>query len=186
MSGILTGLIVTIHVLACIALMFAILLQSGKGGGLAGAFGGGSSQTLFGGRGAAGFLSRATTVLAVIFFVTSLTLGLSASRAVGRRSLVQEEARRRATGAPAPGAGPSAPAPGASSPLGGGSAIPPNATPGTAVPPGQQAPAPGTAAPPTQQAPARNTPAPSGPATGSGTTTPPTSGSGQSPATGGQ
>lgn len=87
-----------IHLVACAALMISILLQSGKGGGLAGAFGGGSSQTLFGGRGAASFLSRASTVLAIVFFVTSLTLGLSASRnATGRSSLIQEEARRRAS-----------------------------------------------------------------------------------------
>lgn len=87
-----------LHLAACAGLMISILLQSGKGGGLAGAFGGGSSQTLFGGRGAASFLSRASTILAVVFFVTSLTLGLAASRgAAGRTSLIQEEAKRRAT-----------------------------------------------------------------------------------------
>ena len=96
MSGFVIGLITAIHVAVCIALMAAILLQSGKGGGLAGTFGAGSSQTLFGGRGAATFLSRATTFLAVTFFLTSLTLGLQASRAAGtRRSLIQEDARRR-------------------------------------------------------------------------------------------
>jgi preprotein translocase subunit SecG len=100
MSGFLIALITTLHVAVCIGLMASILLQSGKGGGLAGTFGAGSSQTLFGGRGAATFLSRATTALAVTFFVTSLTLGLNASRSTGaRRSLIQEEARRRA-GAP--------------------------------------------------------------------------------------
>jgi len=96
MSGFVIGLITAIHIVVCIALMAAILLQSGKGGGLAGTFGAGSSQTLFGGRGAATFLSRATTFLAVTFFLTSLTLGLQASRASGtRRSLIQEDARRR-------------------------------------------------------------------------------------------
>ena len=96
MSGFVIGFIATIHIVVCLALMASILLQSGKGGGLAGAFGAGSSQTLFGGRGAATFLSRATTVLAVIFFFTSLTLGIQASRtAGGRGSLIQEEARRR-------------------------------------------------------------------------------------------
>jgi preprotein translocase subunit SecG len=98
MPGFLVAFFTGVHVIACISLMVTILLQSGKGGGLAGAFGGGSSQTLFGGRGAATFLSRASTVLAVIFFVTSLTLGLAASRgAAPRQSLIQEEARRRAT-----------------------------------------------------------------------------------------
>jgi len=102
-----------VHILACIALMVTILLQSGKGGGLAGAFGGGSSQTLFGGRGAASFLSRAATILAVVFFVTSLTLGLAASRnATARPSLVQDEARRRATQRAGTAGQPGAPAPG--------------------------------------------------------------------------
>jgi preprotein translocase subunit SecG len=106
------ALISVIHVLACVALMVSILLQSGKGGGLAGAFGAGSSQTLFGGRGAATFLSRSATVLAVLFFLTSLTLGLSASHRAagpGGRSLIQEDARRRAQqSAPAPDAAPPA------------------------------------------------------------------------------
>ena len=96
MPGIVTAIIVVIHIVVCVGLMVSILLQSGKGGGLAGAFGAGSSQTLFGGRGAATFLSRATTVLAVVFFVTSLTLGLQASRKGGaRQSLIQEEARKK-------------------------------------------------------------------------------------------
>ena len=96
MSGFVIALITFVHIGVCIGLMASILLQSGKGGGLAGTFGAGSSQTLFGGRGAASFLSRATTVLAVTFFVTSLTLGLNAARSSGlKTSLIQEEARRR-------------------------------------------------------------------------------------------
>jgi len=148
MSGILGALIVGIHVIACVALMVSILLQSGKGGGLAGAFGAGSSQTLFGGRGAATFLSRTTTVLAVIFFATSLTLGLSASRTAGRaRSLIAEEARRRAQERPASqGAG----APVSPAPQGAPSA------PATGAPQGQ---APATTPAP---APAPTTPAPAG------------------------
>jgi len=123
MPGFIVGLIVTLHIAVCICLMASILLQSGKGGGLAGTFGAGSSQTLFGGRGAATFLSRATTTLAVIFFVTSLTLGLQASRAAtGGRSLIQEDARRRGQQrtTETPGAGASAPtgAPNAGPPAG--------------------------------------------------------------------
>jgi len=96
MPGFLIALITIVHIGVCIGLMASILLQSGKGGGLAGTFGAGSSQTLFGGRGAATFLSRATTFLAVTFFVTSLTLGINAARSSGlKRSLIQEEARRR-------------------------------------------------------------------------------------------
>ena len=141
MPGYIAAIVVTLHVVVCVALMGVILLQSGKGGGLAGAFGAGSSQTLFGGRGAASFLSRATTVLAVIFLLTSLTLGLQASRSgIRRESLIQEEARRRSqqraasegAGAPqtpvsgttAPGSQGVAPLPGNPAPAGGGNPTP--------------------------------------------------------------
>lgn len=72
----LTGL----HVVICVVLILVVLLQSGKGGGLAGAFGGmgGAGQSLFGGRGAATFLSKATTVLGVAFMTSSLVLALMA------------------------------------------------------------------------------------------------------------
>ena len=152
MPGFIIGLIVTLHIVVCICLMASILLQSGKGGGLAGTFGAGSSQTLFGGRGAATFLSRATTTLAVIFFVTSLTLGLQASRAAGgKRSLIQEDARKRGqqrttetpgAGAPEPTGAPGptgAPASGASNPA---PSAPPVQAPGTTGN-GTQAPATG-------------------------------------------
>ncbi len=161
MPGFLVGLIATIHIAVCLGLMASILLQSGKGGGLAGAFGAGSSQTLFGGRGAATFLSRATTTLAVIFFVTSLTLGIQASRtAGGRGSLIQEEARRRGqqraagggagaptTGAPTtgvPSAG--APPPGTqpSGTLGPSPTGPPSPTQGPVAPAGGGTPTPAT------------------------------------------
>ncbi len=67
--------LLTIHVIASIALVVSILLQSGKGGGLAGTFGGsGVTGGIFGGRGAAPFLTKATTVCAVIFMVTSISL----------------------------------------------------------------------------------------------------------------
>ena len=143
MPGFLIALITALHIAVCIALMAAILLQSGKGGGLAGTFGAGSSQTLFGGRGAASFLSRATTTLAVIFFITSLTLGLQASKTAGRRSLVQEEARRRGQqrtateGASAPVQGSPAGAPSTGAPTPGGTNLPgagPMNAPGNAPP----------------------------------------------------
>jgi preprotein translocase subunit SecG len=62
---------VIFHVMTCIALILVVLMQSAKGEGLAGgtAFGGGMSGAVFGGRGAATFLSKATTVLAVVFMV---------------------------------------------------------------------------------------------------------------------
>jgi len=67
--------ILIVHILVCFALMAVVLMQSGKGGGLAGAFGGGGgNQTIFGGRGAVDFLGKATWVLGAAFMLTSLTL----------------------------------------------------------------------------------------------------------------
>lgn len=66
----------TLHVTSCIFLICVVLLQQGKGQDLASAFGGGGSQTAFGPRGSANVLSRATTVLAAVFMVTSLGLSL--------------------------------------------------------------------------------------------------------------
>jgi preprotein translocase subunit SecG len=84
---------VVFHVVVCIALIIVVLMQSAKGEGLAGgtAFGGGVSSAVFGGRGAASFLSKATTVLAVVFFVNCGALALmSANTRVGL-SLGSEE-----------------------------------------------------------------------------------------------
>ena len=67
-------IVLVLHVIVCIALIMIVLLQTGKGADMGAAFGGGSSQTLFGSTGASTFLSKATTVAAVIFMLTSLTL----------------------------------------------------------------------------------------------------------------
>ena len=69
-------LIIFLHIVACLFLIAVVLLQQGKGQDLASAFGGGGSQTAFGPRGSATVLSRATTILAGVFMVTSLTLSL--------------------------------------------------------------------------------------------------------------
>ena len=68
-------LLTIIHVLVCVFLVIVVLLQSGKAADLAGAFGGMGSQTAFGPRGAATVLSKATTIAAGLFMVTSLDLG---------------------------------------------------------------------------------------------------------------
>jgi len=67
--------IVVIHLIVCLFLIFIILIQSSKGAEMGAAFGG-SSQTLFGSRGAATFLSKLTTGAAIAFMVTSLTLAV--------------------------------------------------------------------------------------------------------------
>jgi preprotein translocase subunit SecG len=70
-------LLKTMHILICLVLVVVVLLQSGKAADLAGAFGGAGSQTAFGPRGAATFLSKATTWCAVMFMLLSLALFLS-------------------------------------------------------------------------------------------------------------
>ena len=69
-------LIVVLHVIACLFLVGVVLLQQGKNQDLASAFGGGGTQTAFGPRGSANVLSRATTILAGVFMVTSLALSM--------------------------------------------------------------------------------------------------------------
>jgi preprotein translocase subunit SecG len=70
--------LLVIHVIISLALIVAVLLQSSKGEGLAGAFGGGAlTGAVFGGRGAATFLSKATTILAIGFMSTSILLLVS-------------------------------------------------------------------------------------------------------------
>ncbi len=110
-----------IHLLVTLGLILIVLLQSGKGADIGAAFGGGSSQTVFGGRGAATFLSKLTSALAILFMLTSLTLTILASQRRGS-TVVGEEAPRptqsapRDPGSPAPApvtSGPQAPAPAA-------------------------------------------------------------------------
>ena len=81
-------LLILIHIVVCFILIVAVLLQSGKAADLAGAFGGGGSQTVFGPRGAGTLLSKVTTVCAIIFMLSSLGLwvvsGKGGTSVVGR------------------------------------------------------------------------------------------------------
>jgi preprotein translocase subunit SecG len=79
--------IVVVHIIVCIALILIVLLQAGKGAEMGAAFGG-ASQTIFGSAGAMGFLSKLTTVAAVIFMITSLLLTFSSTR---RGSTIMKE-----------------------------------------------------------------------------------------------
>ena len=87
-----TILLIIIHVFVCLFLIAVVLLQSGKGAEIGAAFGG-SSQTLFGSRGAASFLGKMTTVAAVIFMLTSLTLAIVTSKgsSVVRRTVPTQQ-----------------------------------------------------------------------------------------------
>ena len=81
-------LLIVIHITVCIALIMIVLLQTGKGADMGAAFGGGSSQTLFGSTGASTFLSKATTAAAIIFMVTSLGLAWMSSHRTAGESVV--------------------------------------------------------------------------------------------------
>jgi preprotein translocase subunit SecG len=110
-------LIVFLHVVACLFLIAVVLLQQGKGQDLASAFGGGGTQTAFGPRGSATVLSRATTILAGVFMVTSLALSLIRP---GRSGVLDQVPSAVATPSPAataaPATTPAAPAEQAPSP----------------------------------------------------------------------
>lgn len=94
------ALIVIVHVVVCLILILAVLLQSGKAADLAGAFGGAGSQTEFGSRGQASLLSKVTTGAAVIFMLTSLGLWILSAK--GTSSVVGGEKAPAQTTAPAP------------------------------------------------------------------------------------
>lgn len=96
--------VTAIHILCCLVLILVVLLQSGKAADLAGAFGGMGSQTAFGPRGAATVLSKATTICAVIFMLTSLGLAIMAMRYTGAASVLG-----KGTAAPTQPAKPGAP-----------------------------------------------------------------------------
>ncbi len=80
-----------IHIIVCMFLIIVVLLQSGKAADLAGAFGGMGSQTAFGPRGSATILSKATTIAAALFMVTSMTLSILATRSSGGASTILEK-----------------------------------------------------------------------------------------------
>ena len=131
-----TILLTIIHVIVCFFLVVVVLLQSGKAADLAGAFGGMGSQTAFGPRGSATVLSKATTIAAALFMVTSLSLDILATRNAASSGSVLERQKAPVKTAPAqPGKAP-APAP---SPTGTGTTIP---LPTPLPTPAQQQPAP--------------------------------------------
>jgi len=88
MNPIVLALLVVVHVIICLFLIGVVLLQQGKSADLAGAFGGQGSQTAFGPRGAANLLTRLTTVAAVMFMLTSITLTITMSRRATDRSVL--------------------------------------------------------------------------------------------------
>jgi len=88
------SIFVGIHVIVCVLLIIAVLMQSSKGGGLSGAFGGMGSQAVMGGRETASFLSKSTTYLAVTFTLTSLFLAFLST---GKGGKEQESVLKKAS-----------------------------------------------------------------------------------------
>jgi preprotein translocase subunit SecG len=106
-----------LHVIACVFLVFVVLLQQGKGGGMGAAFGGAATTQVFGGRGAGNILTRATAVFATIFMLTSLSLAAGSSsqdRALTAR-LEAEKQKKAERGTARPKASTEAPTPAPSS-----------------------------------------------------------------------
>src|ERR1700752_2760352 len=90
-------LITIVHVIVCLFLAIVVLLQSGKAADLAGAFGGMGSQTVFGPRGSATVLSKATTIAASLFMITSLSLSIMATRSGSGTPGLLDKARKSTT-----------------------------------------------------------------------------------------
>jgi preprotein translocase subunit SecG len=85
-----TIILVVLHIVVCVALIMIVLLQTGKGADLGAAFGGGSSQTLFGSTGATTFLHKMTTAAAIIFMLTSLALAYIVSHRTKGESIMTD------------------------------------------------------------------------------------------------
>ncbi len=90
-------IVTVVHILVCFALIMIVLLQAGKGAEMGAAFGG-ASQTIFGSAGAMGFLSKLTTIVAVLFMITSLLLTFSSTRRAS--SVIKERPAQSAPAAP--------------------------------------------------------------------------------------
>ena len=87
--------VVALHVVLCLFLILIIILQPGKGGDVGAAFGGGGGgSTVFGPRGPTGLLQRATTVVAVLFMATSVTLALYSNQGMRSNANVEDELER--------------------------------------------------------------------------------------------
>ena len=106
----LNHILLVIHVLVAVSVIGLILLQQGKGADMGAAFGSGASQTLFGSRGTANFLTRTTAVLALVFFVANLTLAYLATAPERSSSVVTQTSTPTSTPAPEVPAPPAIPA----------------------------------------------------------------------------
>lgn len=96
------SLVLTVHILVAISIIGLVLMQHGKGADMGAAFGSGASGSLFGATGSANFLSRATGILAAVFFATSLTLAyVASSKPKTTGSVMQEPVQSQTVSQPA-------------------------------------------------------------------------------------
>ncbi|GBG01212.1 preprotein translocase subunit SecG [Azospira sp. I13] len=110
------SVVLVVHILAALGIIGLVLIQHGKGADMGAAFGSGASGSLFGATGSANFLSRATALLAIVFFSTSLALAYLASAKPKSSGSVMQDAVQSApasapNGAPAVAGGDASPAP---------------------------------------------------------------------------
>ncbi|MSR14515.1 MAG: preprotein translocase subunit SecG [Gammaproteobacteria bacterium] len=105
--------LLVVHILVAISLIAIILLQQGRGATAGAAFGSGASSTVFGARGSASFLSRATAILALVFFGNCLTLAFLATRQSAPASIGQQLEEQVQPNTPPSVPVPTAPAPSA-------------------------------------------------------------------------
>jgi preprotein translocase subunit SecG len=96
------GILIALQMIISVLLVVAILLQSSKGGGLAGVAGGMMSSTVFGGRSAANFLSKATTILAALFMVNCLAMAWISTGTTAPTSVTQQAASQEPANSPVP------------------------------------------------------------------------------------
>ncbi len=109
----LTGITI-VHIISAIALVLIVLLQTGRGSEIGAAFGSGASQTLFGSSGSSGFMTRMTTVVVVLFMLTSLVLAIMYSKSRSVPQTMPQSApieQKLPTPPPAAPAAPQTPAP---------------------------------------------------------------------------
>src|SRR5262245_62960069 len=102
------SIVLVFHVAACLMIVGLVLLQRGKGAEAGTGFGAGASGTVFGARGSANFLSRATGVLATVFFITSLALAYLSTQRTAPTSLLDTPAQTAPAPQTQPGATPPA------------------------------------------------------------------------------
>ena len=102
--NLLTSIFTVVHLVAAIAIVALVLLQQGKGADMGAAFGGGSSNSVFGSRGSATFLSRVTGGLAAVFFITGLSLAyIYTQQSAAPRSVMTTETAVESSDVPSAG-----------------------------------------------------------------------------------